>query len=199
MKKHLWLGLVMMGLAVMGSAAQRAVDAAHPIGVMPIKGRVNPKALTAGIEYHGGPVMEGAHNVYFIWYGNWSNNTATTILPQFIADLNASNYFKTNSSYFDNSKRVSSSVVMYGQIFDNYSHGSVLSQGDVRAVVERGLSHGLPTDADGIYFVLTSADVAQLEPFDPSNPFSQTGFCASYCGYHTYTTKIGRASCRERV
>lgn len=34
-----------------------------------------------GIEYHGGPVMLGPHNVYFIWYGNFSGNPALTILP----------------------------------------------------------------------------------------------------------------------
>src|SRR5437868_1286083 len=30
-----------------------------------------------GISYRGGPVMLGTVNVYFIWYGNWSGNTAT--------------------------------------------------------------------------------------------------------------------------
>src|SRR5436190_20126793 len=40
-----------------------------------------------GIEYHGGPLMITPHNVYFIWYGNWSGNTATTILPAFISGL----------------------------------------------------------------------------------------------------------------
>ena len=29
-----------------------------------------------GINYHGGPVMTGVPNVYYIWYGNWSGNTA---------------------------------------------------------------------------------------------------------------------------
>src|SRR6266478_9250636 len=38
-----------------------------------------------GIEYAGGPVMLGPHNVYFIWYGNWTGNIATTILPELIS------------------------------------------------------------------------------------------------------------------
>ena len=25
-----------------------------------------------GINYHGGPVMLGTTNMYYIWYGNWS-------------------------------------------------------------------------------------------------------------------------------
>src|SRR5262249_20170002 len=33
------------------------------------------------ITYHGGPLMLGTPNVYFIWYGDWAGNTAQTILP----------------------------------------------------------------------------------------------------------------------
>src|SRR5436309_6630292 len=33
-----------------------------------------------GIYYHGGPVMLGTVNAYYIWYGNWAGNTAPTIL-----------------------------------------------------------------------------------------------------------------------
>src|SRR5258705_528444 len=33
-----------------------------------------------GISYHGGPVVTGTPNIYFIWYGNWSGNSATSIL-----------------------------------------------------------------------------------------------------------------------
>src|SRR5438874_7297117 len=41
-----------------------------------------PPARTAGngIFYHGGPLILGTTNVYYIWYGNWSGNTATNIL-----------------------------------------------------------------------------------------------------------------------
>src|SRR5438132_11253626 len=47
---------------------------AHPGGgARPIRGN--------GITYHGGPVMLLTTNVYYIWYGNWSGNSATTILP----------------------------------------------------------------------------------------------------------------------
>jgi hypothetical protein len=38
-------------------------------------------------------------------YGNWSSNTATTILPQLMTNLNGSAYFNTNGSYFDNSRQ----------------------------------------------------------------------------------------------
>src|SRR4051812_20035382 len=33
------------------------------------------KTLTqAGINYHGGAVMTGGANVYYIWYGNWQGS-----------------------------------------------------------------------------------------------------------------------------
>ena len=40
-----------------------------------------------GINYHGGPVMLGTVNAYYIWYGNWSGNSAPTILTDFIQNL----------------------------------------------------------------------------------------------------------------
>ena len=47
-----------------------------------------------GIEYAGGPVMLGPHNVYFIWYGNWNGNIATTMLPDLISGLRGSLVFQ---------------------------------------------------------------------------------------------------------
>src|SRR4051812_45007115 len=40
--------------------------------------------------YHGGPVMAGPVNVYLIWYGGWSGNTAQAILPAFLRQLGGS-------------------------------------------------------------------------------------------------------------
>ena len=40
-----------------------------------------PTATPTQIQYHGGPLMLGTTNVYYIFYGNWSGNTATTITP----------------------------------------------------------------------------------------------------------------------
>jgi hypothetical protein len=36
---------------------------------------VSPFTVVTGnrINYHGGPIMPGTVNVYFIWYGNWTN------------------------------------------------------------------------------------------------------------------------------
>jgi hypothetical protein len=134
-------------------------------------------AVGNGIEYHGGPLMLTPHNVYFIWYGNWSGNTATTILPAFISGLSGSPYFSINTTYENGSNsNIGSDVTMSGQTFNNYSNGSTLSDGNVQTVVQNSILGGaLPRDANGIYFVLTSADVNE-----------SSGFCSSYCGWHTH-------------
>ena len=36
------------------------------------------QAGSGDTNYHGGPVMPGTKNIYYIWYGNWAGNTATT-------------------------------------------------------------------------------------------------------------------------
>src|SRR6516164_1326835 len=48
----------------------------------PQSGHAAPRARVRGngIFYHGGPIMLGPTTVYYIWYGNWSGNSATTIL-----------------------------------------------------------------------------------------------------------------------
>ena len=137
--------------------------------------------LGTNINYHDGAVIESTHNVYFIWYGNWSNQPATTILPRFIQDLNNSSYQSINNTYFDNSRHITSNLFMSNQINDNYSQGTSLSDSSVQAIVSRALSLGqLPIDNNGIYFVLTSADVNET-----------SGFCTVYCGYHTRASLSG--------
>ena len=130
-----------------------------------------------GIEYHGGPIMPGPHNVYFIWYGNWAGNSATTILPDLITGLSGSLYFNTNTTYGDTNNNIANTVTMAGQVFDNYSQGTALNNTLLSQVISAPLNSGaLPVDANGIYFVLTSPDV------------TETGFCTTFCGFHTSGT-----------
>src|SRR5438309_8389596 len=58
-------------------------------------GHANPhaKPSATGINYHGGPLILGTTNVYYIWYGNWSGNTAGTILDNFAGHIGGSPYF----------------------------------------------------------------------------------------------------------
>jgi hypothetical protein len=135
-----------------------------------------------GIDYHGGPVILGTTNVYYIWYGNWGGNTATSILEDLAKNIGGSPYFNINTTYYNGSgKYVSNAVHFSGSASDsNYSQGKSLSDAGVQAVVANALRNGLSYDSNGVYFVLTSSDVNET-----------SGFCTQYCGWHTHGTISG--------
>ena len=141
-----------------------------------------------GIEYHGGPVMLGPHNVYFIWYGNFSGNIALAMLPDLINGFGGSRYFNTNTTYGDVTANIANTATMAGALFDNYSQGKALTDVTFSNVIDAALNSGkLPVDPNGIYFVLTSPDVTLT--FPPSAPGgSPQGFCTAFCGFHTSGT-----------
>lgn len=139
-----------------------------------------------GIEYNGGPVMLGPHNVYFIWYGNFSGNVALNILPDLIHGFGGSRYFNTNTTYGDATGDIANTVMLAGEIFDNYSQGTALTQTTFTNVINKALN-SFPPDANGIYFVLTSPDVTlNFPPATPGGP--PQGFCTAFCGFHTSGT-----------
>ncbi|MBZ5676449.1 MAG: EXORDIUM family protein [Acidobacteriia bacterium] len=137
---------------------------------------------TNGISYHNGPVMLGTVSVYYIWYGDWSGNSATTILTDFASNIGGSPYFNINTTYYNGSNtHVSNSVSYGGFTTDNYSHGTALSDADVQSIVTSAITSGkLPGNPNGVYFVLTSKDVAE-----------NSGFCTKYCAWHSYGTITG--------
>jgi hypothetical protein len=147
------------------------------------KSDVIANAGAQSIPYHNGPVMKGTTNVYYIWYGSWSGNTAQTILTDFMQNFGGSGYYNINTSYYDTTgEHVTNAVRFAGSTTDSYSHGTALSDADVRGVVSGALSaNKLPTDSNGVYFVLTSADVDET-----------SGFCTDYCGWHTFATLNGQ-------
>src|SRR5690348_8464150 len=111
------------------------------------------------IAYHGGPVMVGEIHLYYIWYGNWSGNTAQAILTDFGTNIGSSPYFQINTTYYQNSSSpqyVSGPVRYLGSTADNYSQGTSLTDASVQAIVSSAIASGaLPNDSNGIYFVLT--------------------------------------------
>ncbi len=136
------------------------------------------------ITYHGGPVMLGTTNVYFIFYGNWTANSATTLLPEFISKLSGTPHYNINTTYFDSANRFISNALNYaGSTTDNYSRGHSLSDADVETIVTSAINSGKlgPADSNGVYFVLASADVKET-----------SGFCTAYCGWHTFMLFSGR-------
>ena len=135
-----------------------------------------------GINYHGGPVMLGTVKMYYIWYGNWAGNTATTILTDFANSIGGSPYYNINTTYYDGANnKVANSVMFGGSTAVAYPYGSSLSDAGIQQVVSDAITSGsLPKDANGVYFVLTSADVT-----------ASSGFCTQYCGWHTHGTISG--------
>ena len=128
-----------------------------------------------GISYHGGPVMTGTVDIYFIWYGAWSGNTATTILPDFMSHLGGSSYEHINTTYYNSAgTHVSGNIAYKGSYTTSAYLGTSLSDAQILKVVSDALSgNHLPYDSNAIYFVLTSKEVN-----------ASSGFCSQYCGWH---------------
>jgi len=140
-----------------------------------------------GINYHNGPIMPNTVNVYFIWYGNWvngshSSDSATTVslLDTLFGSggIGGSGYEMINSTYGSTSANVSGNLILAGSTTNNYSNGTRLSDSAIKSIVSSAITSGaLPKDTNGVYFVLTSSDVNET-----------SGFCTSYCGWHTHGT-----------
>jgi hypothetical protein len=145
-------------------------------------GEVAIESTGNGISYNGGPIMTGTVNVYYIWYGNWNNNSATTILTDWGNNIGSTPNYFVNVTYDDSAgDHVHSSVHLGRSTTDSYSRGATITGNDIFPIVTRALSSGrLPVDANGVYFVLTSHDVNVSD-----------GFCTQFCGWHTYGTFNG--------
>ena len=200
MRKGLWTLLLILACLALASA-QTTRDAKHMVptgkgwGVESTTGAtVNPYTVTLGngISYHGGPIMSGNPvNVYFIWYGNWTNGPRPSDSQVTVGLLDAlfgssggmggSGYARINTTYGSTSANVSGNMALAASTTDAYSHGKRLSDSGVQAVVSSAISSGrLPRDTNGVYFVLTSSDVRET-----------SGFCTRYCGWHTHGTISG--------
>ena len=157
-------------------------------GEPPVSGKGSTKAAlprssgSNGITYHGGPIMLGTTHAYYIWYGNWAGNTATTILTNFASAIGGSPYYNINTTYTDaNKTAISNAVLLMGSANDSYSQGAALSDASIKTIVSNAITSGaLPADSNAVYFVLTSADVTET-----------SGFCTQYCGWHTHGTIAG--------
>jgi hypothetical protein len=131
-----------------------------------------------GNSYGGGPVMTSTSNkLYYIWYGDWSGNPgARPILEDFASNLGGSPYWDINTTNGDTTgQSVPNALHFGGSISVGYTQGSSLTGDSIAQVVKNAIQGGsLPSDPNGIYFVLTSKDV------------TLSGFCSQFCGWHTY-------------
>ena len=147
-------------------------------------GKAGKTAPGIPLSYLGGMVMTNGVNVYIIWYGNWNqpsaNASSMQLLRNFIASLDPSNaltpgvnsvrgWYNTMLPYFQTSPQayVSPKIGLAGEYVDSYSlgQGVTLTEDNVQTIVNNAFTH-LPTDLDGVYFVLPSPDVhVSIQPW----------------------------------
>jgi hypothetical protein len=160
------------------------LPAAAPTGNAVVQGN--------GINYHGGPVLKANPvPIYIIWYGNWNGGTRpsdsqTTVglIQSFLGSnsLGGSTYEAINTTYGDNGGNVSGHLAFTKAVFDNYSQGTRFGDKALTTIVSSHIANGgLPSDPNGVYLVLTSSDVKE-----------SSGFCRTYCGFHTHATIGGK-------
>jgi hypothetical protein len=132
-----------------------------------------------GISYHNGPVMQGTVNVYYIWYGDWTKDPgANQILTNWGNSIGGSPYENINTTYGDTTGNVSGAIALSlkSTSMPSTTFGTSLSDSSIASIVSKALSTGaLPTDSNGVYFVLTAPYIAET-----------SGFLSQYCGWHTY-------------
>jgi hypothetical protein len=115
-----------------------------------------PATAGNGITYHGGPLILGTTKVYYILYGNWTGNNASTILQNFASNIGGSAYFNINTTYYDSTPTsVSNSVLSGTSILAGLSLTLVRQVGD-RQLLPRhrpqryvGAERGQPGDHRG--------------------------------------------------
>jgi hypothetical protein len=151
-----------------------------------VPGQAGGKAKTNAISYHGGPVILGTTNIYYIWYGNWAGNTATSILTDLAMKIAPSPYYNINTTYYQTTGSIKEYITNFAYyagstVTGTAKYGTSLTDAEIKSVVSDAVGSGaLPKDTNGVYFVLTSADVT-----------ASSGFCTQYCGWHTHGTIQG--------
>jgi phosphate-induced protein 1 len=134
------------------------------------------------IKYHGGPVLLNTVPVFVIYYGDVPSGTQD-IINAFFSDLSPSGQYDVNQTYYNAQMLHISGALSFvpaaDAYHDNYSQGvgSTLGSSSIPKIIKAAIdSHGLPADPTGVYFVITAPDQ------------KVSGFCTSFCAYHTHTT-----------
>jgi len=142
------------------ASAQNSLDAQRGTGPV----RTESKML-----YHDGPVLANIQNVYFIFYGCWTdacrsgNTTAVQILNDYGATIGNSDYMGINNTYTDKFGHSATKTIFFGgEVFDgSYSHGFDLTKSDIEAIIaDQILNRLLPQDSQGIYVVFAADNIA---------------------------------------
>lgn len=143
----------------------------HPVSAQNSK-------TTGKMLYHNGPVLNYRQNLYFIWYGCWNNNCGLLgdtdtmqIVGEFSATIGNTPYLGINFTYPDAAGNLPTAGIIYGGgvVDSSYAHGAELTDADIQGIInDQIMNFSLPQDPEGIYVVISSADISSLA----------TGFCA---------------------
>jgi len=140
--------------------------------------------VTPPITYHGGALIQ-TPAIYIIWYGNWNqtngsdNSAGQQIVRDFANTIGGSPYFLLNTTYSAGGYNITG-LATFGsngvfETTDTGSQGTRLSDTKVFNVVKNAINTSkLPYDQSGVYFVVSSSNIAE-----------SSGFCSRYCGWHT--------------
>ena len=182
MKRFQTLGLlaiVSIALGILRGDNSEQVSVKLPFGAHGQKG--NPHGGTT-IVYHGGPVLLNSVPIYVIYYGN-VGAIPEGIITDFFTNVGNSPQYDVNQTYYDaqlNHVMGSLTFSSLNTYADNYSQGvgTTLGSNSIPKIIQAAMAAhpGLPVDPNGVYFVITSPDQ------------KVSGFCTSFCAYHTHAT-----------
>lgn len=130
--------------------------------------------LTSKMLYHNGPVLTGLKSIYLIWYGCWGSepcgamgdNQTMELMVPFLITIGGRPYAQINSTYTDASGQPATSMFAVGGSVNDYSYsrGVDLTKSDMTSIITDNInSFRLPQDPNGIYVILSSADIASNE------------------------------------
>ena len=139
-----------------------------------------PHGAGETILYHGGPILLKTVPLYIIYYG-MVLGTTQNIINTFLSDLNGSKPFAVNTTYTQGTggPAISGSLGFPTVFLDSgASQGTSVGSNTVAAILQHAFANGLKPDSSGVYFVITAPDI------------SVSGFCKSFCAYHTKSTTI---------
>src|SRR5215469_4591933 len=181
------VAIAVIALSLLAGQNMERIVVKKPFGQHKTGGGGNDQIL-----YHGGKILTGRVPIYVIYYGGIGSFPSTTqpIVNSFLAGLGGTPQFEVNQTYCnvntttcpDGGTSVSGKLSYdLGHIYyDSGSQGNALKSSDIRKIVESALTGPghLPTDDSAVYIVITA----------PTTKAS--GFCTSYCAYHTASTTI---------